>query len=162
MTYLLLTVRFLDDRYHGLLDRGGPPEWPPSPFRLFQALVAGVARRGELVFGEDVPSNARFTPIGRALVWLQRHTLEHPPIIIAPKSKPGRAITRFVPNNDGDTIFDRQERLTAKPTFPTFFILEREPDAGSAFRLGHRRQERLSSGGHRAGRSLADDTRLGH
>ena len=23
MNYLLLTVRFLDDRYHGLLDRGG-------------------------------------------------------------------------------------------------------------------------------------------
>ena len=55
MTHLVLTVRFLDDRYHGLLDRGGPPEWPPSPFRLFQALVAGVARRGELVIGPDTP-----------------------------------------------------------------------------------------------------------
>lgn len=124
MTYLLLTVRFLDDRYHGLLDRVGPPEWPPSPFRLFQALVAGVARRGELVFGDDVPSNTDFTPIGQALGWLQRHTREHPPIIIAPKAKTGQAITRFVPNNDGDKKFDRQERLTAKPTIPTLFILE--------------------------------------
>jgi CRISPR-associated protein Csb2 len=124
MTHLLLTVRFLDNRYHGLLDRGGPPEWPPSAFRLFQALVAGVARRGELVVGDDVPSNTNFTPIGLALAWLQRHTRQHPPIIVAPKSKTGQAITRFVPNNDGDKKFDRQERLTAKHTEPTLFLLE--------------------------------------
>lgn len=124
MTHLLLTVRFLDDRYHGLLDRGGPVEWPPSPFRLFQALVAGVARRGELVVGEDVPSNRSFTPIGQALGWLQKHSREHPPIIIAPKHKPGQAITRFVPNNDGDKKFDRQDRLTAKHTQPTLFLIE--------------------------------------
>jgi CRISPR-associated protein Csb2 len=124
MTHLLLTVRFLDDRYHGLLGRGGPPEWPPSPFRLFQALVAGVARRGELVVGEDALENTNFTPIGKALGWLQRHTREHPPIIIAPKSRTGQAITRFVPNNDGDKKLDRQERLTAKPTIPTLFLLD--------------------------------------
>jgi CRISPR-associated protein Csb2 len=126
VSYLLLTVRFLDERYHGLLDRGGPPEWPPSPFRLFQALVAGVARRGELVVGEDVPSNRNFTKIGKALSWLQKHTREHPPIIIAPKHKMGQAITRFVPNNDGDKKFDRQERLAAKPLIPTLFILEKD------------------------------------
>ncbi|MFN0198912.1 MAG: type I-U CRISPR-associated protein Csb2 [Planctomycetaceae bacterium] len=109
MNFLLLTVRFLDDRYHGLLNRGGPPEWPPSPFRLFCALVAGVARRGELD-GE----------IGTALSWLQK--LE-PPIIIAPKAKSGQAIIQYVPNNDGDKKTDRQERLTAKPTFPTLMLL---------------------------------------
>lgn len=121
MTHLLLTVRFLDDRYHGLLDRKGPPEWPPSPFRLFQALVAGVARRGELVIGEDKPENTKFTGIGKAVDWLQKLD---PPIIIAPKSKTGQAITRFVPNNDGDKKFDRQERLTAKRTIPTLFLLD--------------------------------------
>jgi CRISPR-associated protein Csb2 len=143
VTQLLLTVRFLDDRYHGLLDRSGPPEWPPSPFRLFQALVAGVARRGELVDGDDIclcatckverkrrgidtkePDKTRFKPIGKALGWLQRHTRKHPPIIIAPESKTGQAVTRFVPNNDGDKKFDRQERLTAKHTEPTLFLLE--------------------------------------
>ena len=122
MSYLLLTVRFLDDRYHGLLDRGGPPEWPPSPFRLFQALVAGVARRGELVIGPDTLKNTNFTDTGNAIGWLQK--LAPPPIIIAPKSKTGQAITRFVPNNDGDKKFDRQQRLTAKPTIPTLFLLE--------------------------------------
>jgi CRISPR-associated protein Csb2 len=124
MTHLVLTVRFLDNRYHGLLGKSGPAEWPPSPFRLFQALVAGVARRGELVFGDDVPSNTRFTPIGQALGWLQRHTRDHPPVIITPKSKTGQAITRFVPNNDGDKKLERQERLAAKPTIPTLFLLD--------------------------------------
>ena len=121
MSCLLLTVHFFDDRYHGLLDRGGTPEWPPSPFRLFQALVAGVARRGELVVGEDDPSNRELTEIGKAVAWLQGLD---PPIIIAPKAQRGQAITRFVPNNDGDKKFDRQERLTAKPTIPTLFLLE--------------------------------------
>jgi CRISPR-associated protein Csb2 len=110
MTHLLLTVRFLDDHYHGLLDRNGPPEWPPSPFRLFCALVAGVARRGELEGGG-----------GKALEWLQ--TLE-PPVIIAPKSMKGQPILRYVPNNDGDKKFDRQGRLTAKPTIPTLMRLQ--------------------------------------
>jgi CRISPR-associated protein Csb2 len=126
MMHLVLTVRFLDDRYHGLLDRGGPPEWPPSPFRLFQALVAGVGRRRELVNGADVPENKEFTNIGKALGWLQSHTRNHPPVIIAPQHKVGQAITRFVPNNDGDKKFDRQERLTAKPTVPTLFILDND------------------------------------
>jgi CRISPR-associated protein Csb2 len=109
MTQLLVTVRLLDDRYHGLLAAGGPPEWPPSPFRLFCALVAGVARHGEL--GGDA---------GKALTWLQ--TLD-PPIIITPKAKKGLAITRYVPNNDGDKWPDRQDRLGTKPTIPTLFLL---------------------------------------
>jgi CRISPR-associated protein Csb2 len=137
VTHLLLTVRFLDNRYHGLLDRGGPVEWPPSPFRLFQALVAGVARRGELVVGEDVPSNNTFTPIGQALDWLQKHTRKHPPIIIAPQAKPGQAITQFVPNNDSDKKFDRQKRLTAKHIQPTLFLLEpdQKPEVNYAWPL---------------------------
>jgi len=108
MTRLLITVHWLDDRYHGLLDRQGPPEWPPSPYRLFQALVAGVARRGEL---ETEP--------GKALDWLQ--TLK-PPMIIAPRSRPGQVVTRFVPNNDGDKKPDRQGRLTGKTSRPTLML----------------------------------------
>ena len=33
---LVISVRLLDDRYHG------NGTWPPSPFRLFQALVAAA------------------------------------------------------------------------------------------------------------------------
>ena len=42
----LLTVRFLDPApaFHGRGD-GGDPEWPPSPLRLFQALVCAAAGR---------------------------------------------------------------------------------------------------------------------
>ena len=58
--YLLFSVRFLDDRYHGLTDNGESPEWPPSPFRLYQALVAGNARGLTL-------SN----PLRDALRWLE-------------------------------------------------------------------------------------------
>jgi CRISPR-associated protein Csb2 len=108
MTYLLLSVRWLDDRYHGLLDREGPPEWPPSPYRLFQAIVAGIARRGELD-----------SDLGASLAWLQ--TLE-PPLIVAPNSRPGQVVTRFVPNNDGDKKPIRQDRLTDKTSRPTLML----------------------------------------
>jgi len=108
MNNLLLTVRWLDDRYHGLLDREGPPEWPPSPYRFFQALVAGVARCGQL------ESN-----LGEALAWLQ--SLD-PPINIAPRSRIGQIVTRFVPNNDGDREPDRQKRLTGKTSQPTLML----------------------------------------
>lgn len=121
MTHLLITVHWLDDRYHGLLDRDGPPEWPPSPYRLFQALVAGVARRGEL---ETEP--------GEALDWLQ--SLK-PPMIIAPRSRPGQVVTRFVPNNDGDKKPDRQDRLTGKTSRPTLML--DPPDIHYLWKIDH-------------------------
>ncbi|MGH9196870.1 MAG: type I-G CRISPR-associated protein Csb2, partial [Acidimicrobiia bacterium] len=108
MTHLLITVCWLDDRYHGLLDREGPPEWPPSPYRLFQALVAGIGRRGELE-----------SELGQSLAWLQ--SLD-PPMIVAPRSRRGQIVTRFVPNNDGDRKPDRQTRLSAKTSRPTLML----------------------------------------
>lgn len=107
MTHLCITVRWLEGRYHGLISRDGPPEWPPSPFRLFQALVAGVARRG----GLD-------GPVGNSLKWLA----SKPPLIIAPRSRPGQITTRFVPNNDSDEVLDRQRRLTGKTSRPTIML----------------------------------------
>ena len=100
MTQLCITVRWLDDRYHGLLNRNGPQEWAPSPFRLFQALLAGAARYGKLD-----------SEIGKSLVWLE--SLGHP-LILAPRECPGQIVQRFVPNNDGDVKPDRQMRLTGK------------------------------------------------
>src|ERR1700739_2161422 len=37
--YLCLTVRFLDLYFHGRIDDGSP-EWPPSPMRAFQSMIA--------------------------------------------------------------------------------------------------------------------------
>src|SRR5713226_9489094 len=111
MTHLCITVRWLDDRYHGVLNREGLREWPPSPFRLFQALVAGAARHGELD-----------SEIGKSLEWLQS---KEAPLIIAPRSVDSRVITvitRFVPNNDSDEVPDRQNRLTGKTSWPTIML----------------------------------------
>jgi CRISPR-associated protein Csb2 len=82
---LLLSVRLLDNRYHGLTDNGNRPEWPPSPFRLFQALVAGNAR------GTSLPSD-----LVKALQWLE--SLD-PPEIIAPRVEDGQVVLTYVLNN---------------------------------------------------------------
>jgi len=123
MTHLCITVRWLDNRYHGLLNRDGPPEWPPSPFRLLQALVAGVARHGQLD-----------SEIGKSLVWLE--SLDAP-LILAPRACSGQIVQRFVPNNDADKEPHRQLRLTGKTSRPTILLGVPEihyvwPNAGGA------------------------------
>jgi CRISPR-associated protein Csb2 len=44
MRNLCITFRFLQPYSHGRGD-GGEPEWPPSPLRLYQAIVAAAAAR---------------------------------------------------------------------------------------------------------------------
>ncbi len=88
MPCLLFTVEFLDGRYHGL-EPDGRPEWPPSPARLFQALMASAAR-GAALAAEDK----------NALAWLERLD---PPCIAAPPRHKGQAFGHFMPNNDLDT-----------------------------------------------------------
>ena len=95
----------LDPLFHGKGDDG--PEWPPSPMRLFQALLAG-SRTG---CRERAWSNAK----ADAFRWLERCA---PPQIVAPEARPAAAYTLFVPNNDGDKEFDRQDRLTSKVARP--------------------------------------------
>jgi CRISPR-associated protein Csb2 len=97
--YLLLSIRFLDDRYHGLTDSSERPEWPPSPFRVFQALVAGNARG---------PTIAE--PLRNALRWLE--SLE-PPDICAPEAQAGRAMLTYVLNN---VSFRSRTPKTIQPT----------------------------------------------
>ncbi len=76
---LFLSVRFHDDRYHGIGD------WPPSPARLFQALVAA--------------SPALDNESRDALVWLEQ---QDAPTIAAPVAHSGQHVSLFVPNNDLD------------------------------------------------------------
>ena len=82
---LRITVRFLTGRYHG-------EEWPPSPARLFQALVAG-AKTGCRVL--DWPSAET------ALKWLER--LGESPEIVTPETASGFSYKVFAPNNDSDS-----------------------------------------------------------
>jgi CRISPR-associated protein Csb2 len=91
MPCLLISVRFHDGRYHGR------PDWPPSPARLFQALVAGAAQ-GETLAEED----------RRALEWLE--ALEAP-VIDTPPMRTGQSLRNFVPNNDLDAVGGDPKRV---------------------------------------------------
>ena len=96
---LLLAVRFHEGRYHGDADRfRGADGWPPSPGRLFQALVAAAAR-GALLRDDD----------RRALRWLEQLD---PPRIAAPPVLRGQSVKLFVPNNDLDAVGGDPERVS--------------------------------------------------
>lgn len=84
--HLLLSIRLHDGRYHG----APVSEWPPAPARVFQALVAGVAR------GRSLPE-----PYTAALEWLEALP---PPVIAAPRQRLGSRVELFVPNNDADAV----------------------------------------------------------
>lgn len=89
---LCINVRFLQPQpsFHGRTD-GGEPEWPPSPFRLFQAFVAAAANRWP-----DVQFGGYAMP---ALEWFQQLAA---PEVIAPDHYPGTPFRIAVPNNDLD------------------------------------------------------------
>lgn len=112
--HLCISVTFLDPLFHGWGDE--EPEWPPSPMRLFQALLAG-ARTG--CRGVDWNGERK-----AAFRWLESPQRQ-PPLVIAPvarrqrhhESRSGR-YTLFVPNNDSDRKPDRQDRLASKVAWP--------------------------------------------
>ena len=91
--HLCLTVRFLQPYYHGRAD-GGEPEWPPSPLRMFQALVAAASARWR-----DSGSSETATTLLR---WLERQS---PPLVIAPTGVTADSKYRlYVPDNVADKV----------------------------------------------------------
>lgn len=111
MSSLLITVRFHDGRYHGAGD------WPPSPARLFQALVAGAGLAGPI----DLEK------FERSLQWIEER---EPPIIAFPAMVDGQSFKNYVPSNDLDAVGGDVRRIgsvrTVKPIRPRLF------DAGTA------------------------------
>ncbi len=81
--YLIIEVWLESGRFHG------EPEWPPSPARLFQALVASAGSE----------ANAS-TPKAAALTWLEALDA---PLIASPRAIKGHETKLFVPNNDLDS-----------------------------------------------------------
>ncbi len=81
---LVLVIELLSKRWHGEAD------WPPSPFRALQALVAAAAR-GDDIVAEDED----------ALRWLERRGK---PFVAAPPARRGQEIRLYVPNNDLDAV----------------------------------------------------------
>lgn len=87
--HLVLSFRFLSPWFHGRGDEGAP-EWPPSPLRMFQAVVAAAARAGTL------------EPTRGALNWLEQCPA---PIIIAPEAVASAVGYRLsVPHNQLDLV----------------------------------------------------------
>jgi len=76
-------VFFLNGEYHGR-------EWPPSPARLFQALIAGSRYRYRR--GSDWSEE-----FDQALQWLEK---QDPPIIVAPPIARGSRYAAFRPANN--------------------------------------------------------------
>jgi len=97
MPILCLPIRFLDDRYHGRTDRGRSVEWPPSPLRLFQALVAGNC--GSSSWCDRTH--------GEALRWLVR---QRPPTIHCPDGVEGAPCMWYVRNNSDDGQHSKAEK----------------------------------------------------
>src|SRR5262245_43034384 len=89
-SWFCLSVTFHDPSFHGRAD-GGDPEWPPSPLRLFQALLAAGSMRWR---GEE------FDGVAAAFKWLEGQRRQ--PVIVAPKRHVGAPGRIAVPNNDLD------------------------------------------------------------
>jgi len=86
-THLCVTVRWISDRFHGFIDGTEVLEWPPSPFRLFQALVAGAHRYGLDEAKRD------------ALAWIERQRIA-PDVLASPQPATGIIFDHWVPDND--------------------------------------------------------------
>lgn len=92
-SFLCITVRFLQPFSHGRGD-GGEPEWPPSPLRLFQALVAASAARWN--------ERMRLSYAKPALEWLAK---QPSPTVVAAVGAPSDVKYRlYVPDNVGDKV----------------------------------------------------------
>lgn len=96
MKYLCISVHLMSPFWHGrnvLSEAADGAEYPPSPMRLFKAIVAW-AYYGAYAF--DRPEQKR-----RALEWLESLP---PPIIVAPQAHQLRGYVSFVLANNTDAI----------------------------------------------------------
>lgn len=90
---LCISVRFLHSWTHAR-DGAGEPEWPPSPLRLVQALVAASAGRWN--------ERDRLVSAAPAIQWLEG--LPPPRIIAARAVAADRPHRFYVPDNSGDRV----------------------------------------------------------
>lgn len=90
--HFCISIRFLDGLFHGRRD-GGEPEWPPSPLRIFQTLVAAAAAYTN---ERDSLKTAR-----ASLLWLEAMPT---PEIITPPVELGAKYRLYVPDNVADKV----------------------------------------------------------
>ncbi len=104
MMNLCISIRFLHSAVHGRAD-GGEAEWPPSPLRVFQALVAAAAGRWNerQVLDYAVP----------AMKWLEACGT---PTIVAPTATVSAVRTQFyVPDNTADMLVAAWKKGDERP-----------------------------------------------
>lgn len=90
---LCISIRFLQPYLHGR-DHNGDPEWPPSPLRVMQALVAASAGRWN--------ERRRLVYAAPAIQWLEK---QPPPRIVAARAVPCEQPYRlYVPDNVADKV----------------------------------------------------------
>ena len=100
--YLCISVSFLDPLFHGQADKD-VAEWPPSPLRLFQALLAGAQVGCHRRDWSDAKAEA--------FRWLEQRVA---PEIVTPHVRLAPTYTLFVPDNVSDREPDKQKRLVSK------------------------------------------------
>ncbi len=105
-SHLVISVTFLQATCHARLGKeaAAANEWPPSPLRLFQAMVAGAAARWA-----SAPVDA--------LKWLESLCATSPPTILAPRATTGQGVPRWVPNNSADLVAAKWSQGAALATF---------------------------------------------
>ena len=91
-SHFCVSIRLLDPAFHGRRD-GGEPEWPPSPLRVFQSLVAAAAAR--------LRPEALSRPIRSAFTWLENQPA---PVITTPAGVTASGYRLSVPNNAMDIV----------------------------------------------------------
>ncbi len=96
---LCLTVRFLQPYGHGRGD-DGEPQWPPSPLRLFQALVAASASHWN--------ERMELTCAVPALRWME--SLGQPAIAAAEGVAAASGTLFYVPDNSADLVVPAWKR----------------------------------------------------
>jgi CRISPR-associated protein Csb2 len=91
--FFRISVRFLQPLAHGRAD-GGVPEWPASPLRVVQALVAASAARWR-----EPQFMAYAAP---AIRWLERQP--RPEIVAATGTPSASPYLLYIPNNTADLL----------------------------------------------------------
>lgn len=115
-SYFCISVRFLQPYSHGR-NENGEPEWPPSPLRAFQAVVAASAGRWN--------ERRRINHTLAALQWLE--VLPLPDIVAAVGVASDVKCQFYVPDNTADLLvpawirgdFTKQVKRTEKVVCPT-------------------------------------------
>ncbi|MEN9500755.1 MAG: hypothetical protein RI964_40 [Pseudomonadota bacterium] len=107
MAWLSIYVRYLNPTYHGF-------EYPPSPFKLMQALISGFNHgRDRTVFDADFE---------RAIRWFETVS---PTWITAPEIDDGLSLNLYVPNNEDNLTMQYWQLADDK-------VLEKKRDRYSA------------------------------